>query len=34
MGCGHFRKSNEWLTARGEAGIDWLENRSPKAAQP
>ncbi|HWK61764.1 MAG TPA: uracil-DNA glycosylase [Eoetvoesiella sp.] len=33
MGCGHFRKANEWLTAHGEAGIDWLENRSPKAAQ-
>ncbi|UYO93233.1 uracil-DNA glycosylase [Pollutimonas sp. M17] len=30
IGCGHFRKANEWLTGHGESGVDWLENSTPK----
>ncbi len=31
IGCGHFRKANEWLTEHGETGVDWLENSTPGA---
>lgn len=31
IGCGHFRQANDWLNQQGQSGIDWLENRSPKA---
>jgi uracil-DNA glycosylase len=31
IGCGHFLQANEWLNEHGETGVDWLENRSPKA---
>ncbi len=33
IGCGHFRKANEWLREHGESGIDWLENRTPAAPE-
>ncbi|MGB3291324.1 MAG: uracil-DNA glycosylase [Burkholderiaceae bacterium] len=32
IGCGHFRRANEWLAQHGEPGIDWLDNTTPKAA--
>lgn len=31
IGCGHFAKANEWLRERGEPGVDWLENKTPRA---
>lgn len=24
IGCGHFKRANEWLQERGQKGIDWL----------
>lgn len=29
MGCGHFRRANDWLREHGEAGVDWLNNETP-----
>lgn len=33
IGCGHFRQANGWLREHGQAGIDWLENRTPPEAE-
>ncbi|MFA5665178.1 uracil-DNA glycosylase [Castellaniella sp.] len=24
LGCGHFKRANDWLQAQGEAGIQWM----------
>jgi len=29
IGCGHFRKANDWLREHGETGVDWLDNHTP-----
>lgn len=32
IGCGHFSQANAWLREHGEAGIDWLLDKTPPAA--
>lgn len=34
IGCGHFRKANDWLREQGESGVDWLDNHHTGGADP